>query len=296
MPLGSRPWPTERLTIILKKATFEVWKHSVNSQLFRQLCIGISEKHVREVYEPFNRFDDRGEKADRNVVFAWQSGHRPLQRGTTYGLDGAFPTTLQPQLLHLYEWASTRWHDFLHLPSRITPRPGPKTPSDRLAETPRSQLGRSGSRSLTCQGTTGLLQESSMSVPDRLVCHQTSSTEEQYDTFRSPSPPSSSTQREHSVTNMQRQSWGRGANAHCSGIDLPYLNVGNTSKKPRVQVESAGDQRPPAKRRNMRELSGVEKHHLGSDCTPARQDRSEVDWPVFGNPGVIDSMSALEKQ
>ncbi|KAM5520418.1 hypothetical protein FOXYSP1_14308 [Fusarium oxysporum f. sp. phaseoli] len=85
------------------------------------LCIGITEKHVREVYEPFNRFDDTGAVADRNVVFAWQSGHRPLQRGTTYGLDGAFPTKLQPQLLHLYEWASTRWHEFLHLPSKKLP-------------------------------------------------------------------------------------------------------------------------------------------------------------------------------
>lgn len=57
--------------------------------------------------------------AHRNVVFAWQSGHRPLQRGVTYGLDGAFLTRLQPQLLELYEWASTRWYEFLHLPSKI---------------------------------------------------------------------------------------------------------------------------------------------------------------------------------
>ncbi|KAM0539907.1 hypothetical protein ACHAO7_011711 [Fusarium culmorum] len=105
----------------MKDATKQVWNQPVNSQLFRQLCIGITEKHVREVYEPFNRFDDTGAAADRNVVFAWQSGHRPLQRGTTYGLDGAFPTKLQPQLLHLYEWASTRWHEFLHLPSKKLP-------------------------------------------------------------------------------------------------------------------------------------------------------------------------------
>jgi hypothetical protein len=118
---GSKPWTANRLTTIMKDATKKVWNRPVNSQLFRQLCIGITEKHVREVYEPFNRFDDTGAAADRNVVFAWQSGHRPLQRGTTYGLDGAFPTKLQPQLLHLYEWASTRWHEFLHLPSKKLP-------------------------------------------------------------------------------------------------------------------------------------------------------------------------------
>jgi hypothetical protein len=56
-----------------------------------------------------------------NVVFAWQSGHRPIQRATTYGLDGAFPTQLQPALLRAYEWASTRWHEFLHQPSKVMP-------------------------------------------------------------------------------------------------------------------------------------------------------------------------------
>jgi hypothetical protein len=119
--LGVKPLTTGQLTAIFKQATKQVWRRPVNSQLLRQLCIGITEKHVREVYEPFNRFDDKGADADRNVVFAWQSGHRPLQRGFTYGLDGAFPTTLQPQLLHLYKWASTRWHEFLHLPSKIAP-------------------------------------------------------------------------------------------------------------------------------------------------------------------------------
>jgi hypothetical protein len=84
---------------------------------------------VREVYKPFNRFDDRSASANRNVVFAWQSGHCPLQRGMTYGLNGAFPTKLQPQLLELYEWASTRWHEFLHLPSKLEPRPPYSTPA-----------------------------------------------------------------------------------------------------------------------------------------------------------------------
>jgi hypothetical protein len=32
---------------------------------------------VREVYQPFNRFDNRSKDAYRNIVFAWQSGHRP---------------------------------------------------------------------------------------------------------------------------------------------------------------------------------------------------------------------------
>ncbi|KJZ69835.1 hypothetical protein HIM_10763 [Hirsutella minnesotensis 3608] len=121
--LGSKPWPTGRLTAVLKKATSEVWGVSINSRQFRQLCIGVTEKHVREIHEAFNRFDDTSEKADRNVVFAWQSGHRPLQRGTTYGLDGAYPNKLQPPLLELYQWASCKWHEFLHLPSYAVHKP-----------------------------------------------------------------------------------------------------------------------------------------------------------------------------
>lgn len=78
----------------------------------------MTEKHVVEVHKPFNRFDDKSSTADRNVVFSWQSGHRPIQRASTYGLDGAFPSKLQPALLRIYEWASVRWHEFLQQPSR----------------------------------------------------------------------------------------------------------------------------------------------------------------------------------
>jgi hypothetical protein len=116
-----KPWDSSRFTSILKKATMEVWKTSANSQLYRQLTVGITEKHVEEVHKPFNRFDDKSTAADVNVVFAWQSGHRPIQRATTYGLDGAFPAQLQPALLRVYEWASTRWHEFLHQPSKVMP-------------------------------------------------------------------------------------------------------------------------------------------------------------------------------
>jgi hypothetical protein len=112
-----RPWGSSRVTAILRKATTEVWGLPANSQLYRQLTIGITEKHVQEVHKPFNRFDDVGARANWNVAFAWQSGHRPLQRATTYGLDGAFPARLQPALLRLYEWVSVQWHEFLHQPS-----------------------------------------------------------------------------------------------------------------------------------------------------------------------------------
>jgi hypothetical protein len=120
-PTAAKPWDPSRLTSALKKATQEVWGEPINSRIFRQICIGVTEKHVVEVHKPFNRFDDRSSTADRNVVFSWQSGHRPIQRASAYGLDGAFPSKLQPALLRIYEWASVRWHEFLHQPSRVLP-------------------------------------------------------------------------------------------------------------------------------------------------------------------------------
>ncbi|KAJ6780965.1 hypothetical protein PWT90_10273 [Aphanocladium album] len=120
--LDSKPWPSSRFNQTLKTVTAKKWGQAVNSRIYRQLSVGITEKHVREVYEPFNQYDDKSAAAERNVIFAWQAGHRPRQRGSTYGLDGAFPTTLQPRLLNLYQWASTRWHEFLHIPSKTVLR------------------------------------------------------------------------------------------------------------------------------------------------------------------------------
>ncbi|KJZ70333.1 hypothetical protein HIM_10262 [Hirsutella minnesotensis 3608] len=115
-------WEPSRLAIVLQQATLEVWGVKVHAQLYRQVAIGITEKHVREVHVPFNRYDDSSTHADLNVAFAWQSGHRPLQRGITYGLDGAFPHQLQPALLRAYEWASVKWHEFIRQPSKSPPK------------------------------------------------------------------------------------------------------------------------------------------------------------------------------
>lgn len=113
-------WLSSRVTAIIGSAALKVWQQQLTVQMYRQIAIGITEKHVREVYKPFNQYNDRGVDADRNVVFAWQSGHRPLQRGITYGLDGAYPHQLQPALLRIYEWASAKWHEFIGLQSKLT--------------------------------------------------------------------------------------------------------------------------------------------------------------------------------
>jgi len=128
-------WRAVRLTAVLQQATRRVWGQPINARIYRQLSIGITGKHVQEVHRPFNRFDDKSAQASPNVVFAWQSGHRPLQRASTYGLDGAFPTKLQPHLLQLYEWASVKWHEFIHQPSKVMPSAARPLPSTAVATT-----------------------------------------------------------------------------------------------------------------------------------------------------------------
>ncbi|KJZ70098.1 hypothetical protein HIM_10501 [Hirsutella minnesotensis 3608] len=74
----------------------------IGARLYRQLSIAITERHVRAVGGHFNRYDDTSPHGDPGAAFAWQSGHRPRQRHSTYGLDGAYPGQLQPALLQLY--------------------------------------------------------------------------------------------------------------------------------------------------------------------------------------------------
>ncbi|CZS75061.1 unnamed protein product [Fusarium graminearum] len=72
-----KPWASTRITRVVGTASKQVWSRGVNARVYRQLAIGITEKHVREVHSPFNRYDDTSSDADLNVTFAWQSGHRP---------------------------------------------------------------------------------------------------------------------------------------------------------------------------------------------------------------------------
>lgn len=109
-----RPWKSLRLTKALKELSNETCGVSFGLQVYRQLSIAVAEKHARHVAKPFNRYDDKGPDAVADVAFVWQSGDRPLQQSATYGIDAAYPDSLQPGLLHLYQWASAEWHRFLN--------------------------------------------------------------------------------------------------------------------------------------------------------------------------------------
>jgi hypothetical protein len=106
-------WKPSRETAALRKLTRDVSGVEIGVQVYRQLSIAVTERHLAHISKPFNRFDDKTVEANRDVAFAWQSGHRPMQWGVSYGLDAAYPDSLQPALLRVYKWTSDVWHDFL---------------------------------------------------------------------------------------------------------------------------------------------------------------------------------------
>ncbi|KAM0714509.1 hypothetical protein Q7P37_009803 [Cladosporium fusiforme] len=114
-----RPWKVEVLTKALKRLSTAVCGTHFGVQVYRQLSIAVTEKHVKHISRPFDRNDDESADAAIEVAYAWQSGHLPVQRGTTYGIDSAFPDSLKPALLEVYYWASMEWHNFISAPGSV---------------------------------------------------------------------------------------------------------------------------------------------------------------------------------
>jgi hypothetical protein len=97
------PWGANVLTRALKLLTLDVCGAAFGVQVYRQVSIAVTERHIKSLSQPFNRYDDKSSHADIEVAFAWQSGHRPMQHGTSYGIDAAYPDSLQPALLRVYK-------------------------------------------------------------------------------------------------------------------------------------------------------------------------------------------------
>ena len=108
-----KAWKVEILRKALRELTERVCGIAFGVQIYRQISIAVTEKHIKQIRKPFNRYDDKSVDADINVAFAWQSGHRPMQRGVNYGVDAAYPDSLQPALLNVYRWTSQEWQRFL---------------------------------------------------------------------------------------------------------------------------------------------------------------------------------------
>ncbi|KAK7571375.1 hypothetical protein V3481_018589 [Fusarium oxysporum f. sp. vasinfectum] len=112
---STTPWTASTFTKELRRHCSAATgiPSGIGVQIYRQISIAITERHVHAAAARFNRFGDTTGTAGHEVAYAWQSGHRPMQRHTAYGLDGAFPDHLQPALLRAYERVSASWQNFL---------------------------------------------------------------------------------------------------------------------------------------------------------------------------------------
>jgi hypothetical protein len=81
--------------------------------LYRQIAIGITIKHLQIRLKQLLKESQSEETIHK--LFAWQTGHSIEQEIQSYGLDGDYPTQLQPLLFDLYWSVSEAWHQWLEL-------------------------------------------------------------------------------------------------------------------------------------------------------------------------------------
>jgi len=77
--------------------------------VYRHMAFAIARHYIPEAAKNFEREDD-----PRQVI-SWQGGHSKGTNVMRYGIDSAYPTRLQPELLADYWQASQAWHAFLCL-------------------------------------------------------------------------------------------------------------------------------------------------------------------------------------
>ncbi|RKK10802.1 hypothetical protein BFJ66_g16872 [Fusarium oxysporum f. sp. cepae] len=77
--LKSTPWTVSTFTKELRRhcSAAAGIPPGIGVQMYRQISIAITERHVHDAAIRFNRFDDTTGTAGPEVAYAWQSGHRP---------------------------------------------------------------------------------------------------------------------------------------------------------------------------------------------------------------------------
>lgn len=63
-----KAWPSAPLRGVIETATSRIWVYAVNILFYRQLTIGVTDRHIQDVHQPFNPFNDQGPNAAPNVL------------------------------------------------------------------------------------------------------------------------------------------------------------------------------------------------------------------------------------
>jgi antitoxin component of RelBE/YafQ-DinJ toxin-antitoxin module len=83
-------------------------------QIYRQIAVAISKKHLPDIVQPFDPHTRRGHDGLLRLL-SFQTGHNPATHAGAYALDRAYPAKLQPDLVEQYLEISKVWHQFLDI-------------------------------------------------------------------------------------------------------------------------------------------------------------------------------------
>lgn len=79
---------------------------------YRQIAVAISKQHLPSLLRPFDAHAPNDYDGFLRLL-SFQTGHKPSTHSGAYALEHAFPSKLQPDLIHRYLENSRVWHQFL---------------------------------------------------------------------------------------------------------------------------------------------------------------------------------------
>lgn len=113
-------WTGPQLSKILQRETGNRLQYKINIWMWRHIAVSITRKYVKQIAAHFSRNDKecREQKLQTlnyllDLMFAYQCGHSLLTHLTCYGINAAFNSTLQPDLLEWFRVISHAWHRHL---------------------------------------------------------------------------------------------------------------------------------------------------------------------------------------
>jgi len=113
-------WMGPRLSKVLQRETEARLGYKINIWMWRHLAIAIARKFVKPISAHFakNEKECAQQKSGSlryllDLVFAWQTGHSLVTDIRNYAIDGAYPSTLQRELLDWFHLISRAWQHYL---------------------------------------------------------------------------------------------------------------------------------------------------------------------------------------
>ena len=110
-------WKGQKLSETLQRENLSRLKVRLNIWSYRHIVVAIAREHVMEIAGHFEKDDTAWEdilSQDKDIhIYAWQTGHRRSTNISTYRLNKAYPSRLQPELSKQFLRISEVWHKWI---------------------------------------------------------------------------------------------------------------------------------------------------------------------------------------